>query len=232
MNKKLSGIIGIVLSIILLVYFETYAYKLLDILHFNINNYSNIVQIIIDIVIKLVMCFIIFILYKKDFKHYRKDNNIFKTILIMIISLIGLVFIMYLFNYVIDYLGDIFKVKVIHNSFYNIFDKKLDIYLVIKIVKDYLIIPYLYCSIIFLSVDKLTRRNDTFTLLSGILASICYALTLKGTVTYIIINSLYTFILFSILGILYKKNNSIWFSIILYGIYLVSNGIILKYIGW
>lgn len=232
MNKKLSGIIGIILSVILLVYFETYAYRLLSLLHFNINNYSNVVRMIIDIVIKLVMCFIIFILYKKDFKRSKRDSNIFKSILIMIISLIGLVFVMYLFNYVINYLGDIFKVKIIHNSFYNIFDKRLDIYLIIKIIKDYIITPFLYCSIIFLSIDKLTRRDDTFTLLSGLLASICYALTLRGTVIYIIINSLSTFLLFSLLAILYKKNNSIWFSIILYGLYLISSGVIIKYIGW
>ena len=232
MNKKLSGIIGIILSVILLVYFETYAYRLLSLIHFNINNYSNVVRMIIDIVIKLVMCFIIFILYKKDFKRSKRDSNIFKSILIMIISLIGLVFVMYLFNYVINYLGDIFKVKIIHNSFYNIFDKRLDIYLIIKIIKDYIITPFLYCSIIFLSIDKLTRRDDTFTLLSGLLASICYALTLRGTVIYIIINSLSTFLLFSFFAILYKKNNSIWFSIILYGLYLISSGVIIKYIGW
>ena len=147
MNKKLSGIIGIILSVILLVYFETYAYRLLSLLRFNINNYSNVVRMIIDIVIKLVMCSIIFILYKKDFKRSKRDSNIFKSILIMIISLIGLVFVMYLFNYVINYLGDIFKVKIIHNSFYNIFDKRLDIYLIIKIIKDYMITPFLYCSI-------------------------------------------------------------------------------------
>ena len=232
MNKKLSGIIGIILSVILLVYFETYAYKLFSLLHLNINNYSSVVRMIIDIVIKLVMCFIIFILYKKDFKYSKRDSNIFKSIFIMIISLVGLVFVMYLFNYVINYLGDIFKVKIIHNNFYNIFDKRLDIYLVIKIIKDYVITPFLYCSIIFLSIDKLTSRDDTFTLLSGLLASICYALVLKGTVTYIIINSLSTFLLFSLLAILYKKNNSIWFSIILYGLYLISSGIIIKYIGW
>ena len=162
MNKKLSGIIGIILSVILLVYFETYAYRLLSLLRFNINNYSNVVRMIIDIVIKLVMCSIIFILYKKDFKRSKRDSNIFKSILIMIISLIGLVFVMYLFNYVINYLGDIFKVKIIHNSFYNIFDKRLDIYLIIKIIKDYMITPFLYCSIIFLSIDKLTRRYVYF----------------------------------------------------------------------
>ena len=203
MNKKLSGIIGIILSILLLVYFEPYTYKLLSLLNINIYNYSNTVRMIIDIVIKLVMCFIIYLLYKKDFKHSRKDSNIFKNVLIMLVSLICLVF-----------------------------DKKLDIYLVIKIIKDYIITPFIYCSIILLSVDKICRRNDTFILLSGLLASICHALTLSGTLTYVIINSLSTFILFIILSLLYRKSNSIWFSIVLYGLYLVSNIIILKYIGW
>ena len=232
MNKKLSGIIGIILSILLLVYFEPYTYKLLSLLNINIYDYSNTVRMIIDIVIKLVMCFIIYLLYKKDFKHSRKDSNIFKNVLIMLVSLICLVLVMYLFNYVVNYLGDIFNVKIIENNFYNIFDKKLDIYLVIKIIKDYIITPFIYCSIILLSVDKICRRNDTFILLSGLLASICHALTLSGTLTYVIINSLSTFILFIILSLLYRKSNSIWFSIVLYGLYLVSNIIILKYIGW
>ena len=101
-----------------------------------------------------------------------------------------------------------------------------------KIIKDYIITPFIYCSIILLSVDKICRRNDTFILLSGLLASICHALTLSGTLTYVIINSLNTFLIFVILSIMYRKSNNIWFSIILYGLYLMSNLLILKYIGW
>lgn len=232
MNKKLSGVLGMALSILLLVYFETYAYKLLSLLHINIYNYSSIVRMIIDTVIKLIMCFIIYLLYKKDFKHNRRDNNIFKNILIMIVLVIGSVFIMYLFDYIINYLGDIFNVSIVKKSFYNIFDKKIDINLVVRIIKDYIITPFIYCSVILLSVDKICRRNDTFILISSLLASICYALTLSGTLTYVIINSLSTFILFIILSIVYKKSNNIYFSIILYALYLMCNVIILKYIGW
>ena len=66
----------------------------------------------------------------------------------------------------------------------------------------------------------------------GLLASVCNALTLSGNITYVIINSLNTFLIFVILSIMYRKSNNIWFSIILYGLYLMSNLLILKYIGW
>lgn len=231
MNKKLSGVIGIVLSILLLVYFNTYFYKLLSLLNININNYSTLVRNIIDLVVNIILCVLIYLLYRKDFKHKRKDN-IFKTIIILLVSVIGLVLIMYLFSYVINYLGDIFNVSIKKNNFYNIFDKKLDIYLGIRIVKDYIIYPFIICSIILLSVDKIARRNDTYIILCGLLASVCNALTLSGNITYVIINSLNTFLIFVILSIMYRKSNNIWFSIILYGLYLMCNLLILKYIGW
>ena len=122
MNKKIYGIIGILLGIILLVYFKTYTYKLLTILHINVNNYSNIVKLIIDLGIDLIMCIIIYFIYKKDFKKGRKTNNIFKSLLIMIVALISLILIMYLFGYVTKYLCNIFKIKQVNSTFYNIFN--------------------------------------------------------------------------------------------------------------
>ena len=232
MNKKLSGIVGIILSIILLIYFETFSYKLFDLIGLNIYNYSNTIRIIINLVINFVMCFIVYLIYKKDFRKSRRNDNIFKILLMFIIGLISLVVIMYLFDYIVRYLGKLFKVNILDISFYNIFDKKLEFSLIVKIITDYIIRPYLYCSIIILSMDKFARRNDTFIILSGILASIVYALSLSGTLGYVIINSLSTFLLFAILAFLYRKSNSIWFSIMLYSLYLVSNVIIINYIGW
>ncbi len=232
MNKKIYGIIGVLLGIILLVYFKTYTYKLLTILHINVNNYSNIVKLIIDLGIDLIMCIIIYFIYKKDFKKGRKTNNIFKSLLIMIVALISLILIMYLFGYVTKYLCNIFKVKQVNTTFYNIFNKKIDCYLIIKIIKDYFIFPFISCSLILLSADKLCRRNDTFIFMSGLLALICSSLTLNGTLLFVIINSLSTFLLYCVLAIIYKKCNSIWFSIVLYGLYLATNLLILNFIGW
>ena len=72
MNKKLSGILGIILSIIILVYFEPFIYKILNLLNININNYSSVVQTIINILIKLSMCFVVYLLFKKDFRSFLK----------------------------------------------------------------------------------------------------------------------------------------------------------------
>lgn len=232
MNKKLAGIIGIILSILFLVYFNDIFYKLLIVLNIDINSYSILTKSIIDLIIKLCMCFIIYLIYKKDFKHSRKSNNIFKSILFMLIYLIVLILGVYLFGYIINYLGNLFNVSIIDNVYYNIFNKKIDIYLIIKIINDYVLIPFIYSSLVILSVDKLCRRNDIFILLCGLLGGICYALTLHGTFIYTLLNSLNTFIIYCVLAMAYRKNNSIYFSIILYGLYLVSYGVILNYLGW
>lgn len=232
MNKKLSGILGIVLSIVILVYFETFAYKLLDLVGINVLSFSSTIKIVIDIVIKLVMCFIIYIIYKRDFRSRRGNDNIVRTLFVFIVSLVSIVIGMYLFCYVVDFVGDIFDVAVLENNFYNIFDKNLNFELIVKIISDYIITPYLYCSIIILSVDKFARRTDTCIILSGVLASVIHALTLSGTLGFVIVNSLSVFVLFGILAFIYRKRFSIYFIIALYSFYLISNVFVLNYIGW
>lgn len=232
MNKKLSGILGIIFSIILLVYFEGFVYKIIGLIGININNYSYIVRTIVDLAIKLFMCFLIYLIYKRDFRHNRSKGNIFKSIGLLIVGVILLTGIMYLFRYVVNFLGDIFDVKVLGEEFYNIFNKTLDFDLVVKILISYVFIPFLYCPVIILSVDKFARRNDTFLVFSGLLASIIHALSLHGTLLFVIINSLSTFLLFSILAFLYRKENSIWFTIAMYSFYLISNVLLINYFGW
>lgn len=233
MNRKLSGILGIILSILLLIYFESFFYKILGLLGISILSFSNIMQIIINLCIKLIICFIIYIIYKKDFKSKRRNSySFFKTLLVFFVSLIFIVIGMYLFNYVVEFIGDIFNVSVLEKSFYNIFDKELNFNLIVKIITDYILMPYLYCSVIILSMDKIMSNNNTCVIFSGILASIIYAFSIHGTLSFVIVNSLSMFLLFSILAFIYRKNYSIYFIICLYSFYLISNVFIINYIGW
>ena len=233
MNKKVSGIIGIILSILVLVFFEGYFYEFLNIIGVNIANYSNVVQALIGLGVKFIMCFIIYLIFKKDLRKKSSKYNILKNILIFTISLIVLVLIMFIFNkYVVSFLGEIFKVNIIYQEFYNIFNQTINLELIVKIINDYIFEPYLYCSVIILSADKLCNRNDTFILLSGLIALIVNALIIRGTVGYAIINSLSTFLMFNILAFLSRKENSIWFSIVLYSLYLICNVIVMNYFGW
>ncbi len=232
MNKKLSGILGIILSIIILVYFEPFVYKILGLLELNIGNYPATTQAIINILIKLAMCFVVYLLFKKDFRKRNGLGNIFKSLLMFIVYLLVLIVSIYLFGYVIRFIADIFDVSVLSRSYYDIFKDTLNFNLIVKIIIDYMIEPFLYCSIIMLSIDKLCKRNSTFIILTGLLAGIINALSIGGTLAYAIVNSLTTFLLFSLLAFTYKKENNIWFVIILYGIYLISNVFIFNYLGW
>lgn len=231
MNKKLMGILGIILSMILLVYFEGFVYRIIGLV-VDISTLSNVMQLLINLCIKLSMCFLVYLLFKKDFRSRRGREGFIKTLLIFSISLISLVIGMYLFNYVVKFLGDIFNVSVLDKVFYNIFDKKLDFNLVVKIISDYFIMPFMYCSLIILSIDKLTRRESSTIILSGLLGSIIYAFSLSGTLGFVIINSLSMFLLFGSLAFLYKKNYSIYVIILLYSAYLISNVFIINYLGW
>ena len=232
MNKKLSGIIGTFLSILILIYFESTIYKVINIVGINLNNFSTLINIIVNLVIKIIMCILIYFIYKKDFKKRYSNNNLIRDFLFLIIYLILLVLIMYIFKYVIGFIGDIFNINIINEEYYNIFNKTLNVSLVIKIISDYLIIPFLYCSIILLGCNKLCKHNNTFIVFSGLIASIVYAFSISGTLGYVIINSLFMFILFGILAFIYKRENRIWMIILLYGLYLISNNIIINYLGW
>ena len=233
MNKKISGFIGILLSLLVLIFFEDYFYKFIGSIGINIQNININLQLIINFSVKLIMCFIIYFMYKGDFKKKHGKLNFFRNILVFSISLIVLTLIMYLFNkYIVSYLGELFNIKVIYSDFYNIFNKVINLELVLKIINDYIFIPYLYCSVIILTADKLCSRKETFLLLSGSIALIVNALILRGTVGFAIINSLSIFLMFSILAYLYRKENSIWFSIILYSLYLIFNVFIMNYFGW
>jgi len=232
MNKKLVGIIGTILSIIILIYFESTMYKIINIVGIDLSSFSTLINIIVNLVIKLLMCILIYFIYKKDFKKRYSNSNLIRNGLFLVIYLICLVLLMYIFRYIIGFIGDIFDINIIKEEYYNIFNKTLDVSLVIKIIADYLITPFLYCSVVLLACNKLFRHNNTFILFSGIVGSIIYAFTLSGTLGFVILNSIYTFILFSILAFIYKRENSIWMSILLYGLYLISNNIIINYLGW
>lgn len=232
MNKKISGIVGVILSIVILIYLEPLVYIGLDLIGINVSNLSNLLQTIINVGIKLFMCFLVYVVYKRDFKRRGSKDNLLKNILLLIISLIVLTLVMYLFRYVVIYIGDIFDIEVLSLDFYNIFNKTLNLNLIIKIITDYVMVPFLYCSIIILSINKFCRRNDTTIVFTGLLASIVHAFSLSGTLGFVIINSLSMFMLFAIFAFLYKKTNSILFIITLYSFYLISNVFIINYLGW
>lgn len=233
MKKMLLGFLCVCLSIIVLMYFESFLYEVLNLLKINIYNYSYTVQIIINLIIKLSMCFLIYYIYKKDFRSRRRTNDgLIKKLLVFCVSLICLVVGIYLFKYIVKFIADLFDVAIIENEFYNIFNKKLDFNLIVKIINDYIIVPYLWCSVVIFGTDKLIRHNNACIIFSGIVASIISAFSITGTLGFVIINSLPIFLLFAILMYIYKKNYSIYFIISLYSFYLISNVFILNYLGW
>ena len=231
MNKKIGTILKLLISILILLFFEIGVFKVFDLTRVDVNKFSNTVINIIKVSIKLVMSIIIYFLYKKDFHKRKTNKNIFKNIILLIISLIIITVIMSLFDYITTYLCDVFKINKLNITTYNIFNKKINLDLIINFFSDYVFIPFIYISTIILGVSKVIKRSDIYILLSGLVALILYGLNLDGTVLFIILNSLNVFLLFGILAFLYKRFNNIWYIITLYSLYLLSGNIIINYLG-
>ena len=231
MSKKIGEILKLIISIILLLFFDIACYKLFNLVGVNINSFSNFVKSIIDLVIKLVISIILFILYKKDLKKRRVNNNILKNILLSVISVFVIAIFIALYDYILTYLCNTFKVDKYIMEQLNIFNKTISIDLILVIIKNYILIPFIYIITIVLGLSKIIRNDNSYILLTGILASILYSLSLNGTILFLVLNSSSIFLLFCLLAFLYKKFNNIWYIVFIYILYLLSNNIIISYLG-
>ena len=105
------------LSIFIIIYFESTIYKIINVVGINLNSFSNLVQIIINIVIKILLCFLIYLIYKKNFKKRYSNFNLIRGSLFFLIYLVILVISMYVFKYIISFIGDIFNISIIEEEF-------------------------------------------------------------------------------------------------------------------
>lgn len=210
------NLIRLLLSFIILLFSEEYFYKFLSLFKINISKTFT------SIILYIIISFFIYLIYKpelksefKKFKRKLMSNMVYAFVAFLIIFVTMLVS-----NYILSVIAKSFYISYNSISFYNIFNKPFNLDLIIEILKNIILIPYLKVTIFDLGVNRLFSYSGSI-FASGLAAALYNAYLIKGTIGYIIVNSSLTFILFMLLALIYRKNNNIVTSIVTYSIYML-----------
>lgn len=221
------NLIRLLLSFIILLFSEEYFYKFLSLFKINISKTFT------SIILYIIISFFIYLIYKpelksefKKFKRKLMSNMIYAFVAFLIIFVIMLVS-----NYILSVIAKSFYISYNSISFYNIFNKPFNLDLIIEILKNIILIPYLKVTIFDLGVNRLFSYSGSI-FASGLAAAIYNAYLIKGTIGYMIVNSSLTFILFMLLALIYRKNNNIVTSIVTYSIYMLLASVLYSSIMW
>lgn len=210
------NLIRLLLSFIILLFSEEYFYKFLSLFKINISKTFT------SIILYIIISFFIYLIYKpelksefKKFKRKLMSNMVYAFVAFLIIFVTMLVS-----NYILSVIAKSFYISYNSISFYNIFNKPFNLDLIIEILKNIILIPYLKVTIFDLGVNRLFSYSGSI-FASGLAAALYNAYLIKGTIGYMIVNSSLTFILFMLLALIYQKNNNIVTSIVTYSIYML-----------
>lgn len=221
------NLIRLLLSFIILLFSEEYFYKFLSLFKINISKTFT------SIILYIIISFFIYLIYKpelksefKKFKRKLMSNMVYAFVAFLIIFVIMLVS-----NYILSVIAKSFYISYNSISFYNIFNKPFNLDLIIEILKNIILIPYLKVTIFDLGVNRLFSYSGSI-FASGLAAAIYNAYLIKGTIGYMIVNSSLTFILFMLLALIYRKNNNIVTSIVTYSIYMLLASVLYSSIMW
>jgi len=210
------NLIRLLLSFIILLFSEEHFYKFLSLFKINISKTFT------SIILYIIISFFIYLIYKpelksefKKFKRKLMSNMVYAFVAFLIIFVTMLVS-----NYILSVIAKSFYISYNSISFYNIFNKPFNLDLIIEILKNIILIPYLKVTIFDLGVNRLFSYSGSI-FASGLAAALYNAYLIKGTIGYMIVNSSLTFILFMLLALIYRKNNNIVTSIVTYSIYML-----------
>lgn len=210
------NLIRLLLSFIILLFSEEYFYKFLSLFKINISKTFT------SIILYVLISFFIYLIYKPELKsEFKKFKRKFMSNMVYAFIAFLIIFVtMLVSNYILSVIAKSFYISYNSISFYNIFNKPFNLDLIIEILKNIILIPYLKVTIFDLGVNRLFSYSGSI-FASGLAAALYNAYLIKGTIGYIIVNSSLTFILFMLLALIYRKNNNIVTSIVTYSIYML-----------
>lgn len=210
------NLIRLLLSFIILLFSEEYFYKFLSLFKINISKTFT------SIILYIIISFFIYLIYKPELKsEFKKFKRKFMSNMVYAFVAFLIIFVtMLVSNYILSVIAKSFYISYNSISFYNIFNKPFNLDLIIEILKNIILIPYLKVTIFDLGVNRLFSYSGSI-FASGLAAALYNTYLIKGTIGYMIVNSSLTFILFMLLALIYRKNNNIVTSIVTYSIYML-----------
>lgn len=221
----MKNFIKFVLSLILLLFTEEYFFKIMKYLHIDL---SGVNTLLVSTIIYIILFAMIFIIYKGEIKSaFNRYNNHFgENILYTIISFVVLFIVMMILNYLCKIVGKSFHITYHELGFINIFNKKLSVNLILQIIRDIILKPFIKVTVFVLGVNEFTGGKEG-TIISGLLYGIYMGYLMGGSISFIIVNVIPIVIMMMILSFINNKHGNIAYSIITLMLYELFSAILI-----
>ena len=234
MKDKIISFIEFGVGIVLLLFFQNYALNVINNFGIDLSGYSNLVINLVVFGIQVLLCVILYFIYKGSIKSNRSGfkNNLLKNLLYSILILAVMTVVMNICIYFIKYLANMFGVVVADAEMFNIMQSDISLEYVINLIRNGFIIPFSYCVVYILGVEKLFRKNGTTILMSGLIWAVVESFNYTPNLLTMFFNVLPTFILGVFLSYIYSRNKNIWYPIIVLSLYLLFSPLLIGYLSW
>lgn len=209
MRIYLGNLIRLLFVIVIFLCGESYSEKLFVYFNLDFANYASYVKEIVYFVIYLIEFIIIYFLYRREINAAisRFKRKFSSNILQCIMKFMILFLIMIVVNYLCSVVAKSFYLNYFEIKYIPIFNRTLNLDLVLTFLKFIIIIPMIKVIIFTLGVNEIITKNKLGIITSGLFYALYTAYFLDGSLSNVIINVFPAFILFIFLTYNYQKNN-------------------------
>ena len=220
-----KGIIQLGLSILIVVLFQLFFFKVLSFFGLHLNGMAYEIA---DLIKYVLTALIVAIIYHGNIRTGRSrfDKSILNSVIYAIACFVVLVLITIGIHELINRFGHV----AIGYSFTNYFNQTFSVGLAFKLVKEVVIIPFLLCIIFPLGFSNIIKNSIGASLISGLTYGVIYALGLHVDLQSAIYYSITPALVVFSLTYLYKANNNIWSVYITYVLYVLFGTFAIGYL--
>jgi len=233
-RDKIIFFLEFIVSLVFLMFFQDYFVNVLNNFGINLNQFSDLMFLLIMFGIQIILCIILYFIYKGNIKQHGHSfkNHFLKNLLYSLLILAVMTVVMSIANYFIKYVANMFKVSVDNNINFNVLQKNISINYLINLLRYAFLVPFSYTIVYILGVERLFRKSGIKIIMSGLIWAVITSINYIPSLINMFFNSLSTFILGMFLAYIYSRNKNIWYPIVIYGLYLLFAPLLIGYLGW
>ena len=220
-----KGIIQLGLSILSMVLFQMFYFKVLSFFGLHL---TGMAYEIADLIKYVLVALIVVIIYHGNIRTGRNKFN--KSFLNSIIYAVACFVVLVLITIGIHELLNKFCHVSVGYSFTNYFNQTFSVGLVFKLIKEVVILPFLLCIIFPLGFSNIIKNSFGASLIAGLTYGIINALGLHVDLQTAIYMSITPALVVFSLTYLYKANNNIWSVYITYVLYILFGTFAIGYL--
>jgi len=234
MKDKIIYFLEFAVSLAILLFFQEYTLNVLGNFGIDLNRFSSEVITLIIFGIQVLLCVILYFIYKSSIKQngHSFKIHLLKNLLYTLLILAVMTVVMNIAIYFIKYIANMFGVTLIEKEFFNVIQNTISIDYIVNLIKYAVLIPFSYVVVYVLGIERLFRKNGVKILMSGLIWAVVEAFNYSPSLINVFFNVLPTLILGVFLSYIYSRNKNIWYPIVIYGLYLLFSPLLIGYLGW